>query len=78
MKLFANNPNIGFDDASTSTAEQTFELSEAQTKGEEAVETRYVKFQKVHSLSIFVESNQGGEDETRIDGLELFGDPGEA
>lgn len=77
IKLFVNNPTIGFDDASSSGGEQSFELTEAQAQGEEAVELRYVKFQKVLSLSVFIESNQGDEDETRIDSFEVLGDPGQ-
>ena len=38
---------------------------------------RFVKFQSLTSLSIFVASNQGDEDSTQIQKLAIFGQSGE-
>ncbi|KAM0755035.1 DUF1000-domain-containing protein [Meredithblackwellia eburnea MCA 4105] len=73
IKLFVNRPNLGFDDAEGEEGAQEIVLTEAQTKGTESVQLRFVRFQSVSALSIFVSDNQGGEDVTRIDKLELLG-----
>ena len=75
LRLFVNRPTLGFDDAESEEATQEIQLTEAQVKGEAAVELRFVKFQNVNVLSIFVADNQGGEGEdvTRIDELEVLG-----
>jgi hypothetical protein len=46
--------------------------------GEKVVELRYVKFQRVNSLQIFVVDNQEGGEVTRIDSLDIFGQTVEA
>jgi hypothetical protein len=38
---------------------------------------KYVKFQRVTALSIFVENNQGGDDVTRIQKIAIFGQTGD-
>jgi len=78
LKLFINRPTIGFDDAENDAATQEIELSKDQASGAEAVQLRFVLFQRVQSLQIFVSSNQGGEDTTRIDAIEVFGELGDA
>ncbi|GAA5934901.1 uncharacterized protein JCM15063_003097 [Sporobolomyces koalae] len=75
IRLFVNQSSIGFDEAEGQDAAQELELTEAQAKGSEAVQLRFVRFQNVSHLSIFVASNQGGEDVTRIDKLDLIGVP---
>jgi len=77
IKLFVDRFNLGFDEAESEEATQELTLTEAQAKGDEAVELRFVRFIKVSSLSIFVLSNQGEGDETRIDSLDILGDSGE-
>ncbi|GAA5876561.1 hypothetical protein JCM16303_003580 [Sporobolomyces ruberrimus] len=75
IRLFVNKSSVGFDDAESQEPAQELELTEAQAKGDEAVQLRFVRFQNVSHLSIFVASNQGGEDVTRIDKLDLIGVP---
>ena len=77
IRLFLNNRNLGFDDAESLEPAQEIELTKAQGSGVEAVQLRFVKFQTVQTLAIFVENNQGGGDVTRIDKLELIGTNGE-
>jgi hypothetical protein len=46
--------------------------------GEQAIELRYVKFQRVNSLQIFIVDNQEGGEVTRIDSLDILGQSVEA
>ncbi|KAL1745435.1 PITH domain-containing protein [Schizophyllum fasciatum] len=81
VKLFVNRPNIGFEDvedASDGEVAQTIELTEDDVRSGKPIALRFVRFQSVNSLHLFVASNQGGEDETRIDAVDVFGVPVEA
>ncbi|KDE07093.1 hypothetical protein MVLG_02663 [Microbotryum lychnidis-dioicae p1A1 Lamole] len=74
IRLFVNaGSTLTFDDAESLEPAQEIELTEKQAKGEEAVQLRFVRFQNVTLLSVFVASNQGDEEVTRLDGLELIG-----
>ncbi|KZT66858.1 DUF1000-domain-containing protein [Daedalea quercina L-15889] len=75
IKLLINRPTIGFDDFSEGDFTQEFELTEDQVKEGRRVSLRFVRFQAVNALHIFVESNHGSEDQTRIDAIDAFGAP---
>ncbi|OSX64733.1 hypothetical protein POSPLADRAFT_1178293 [Postia placenta MAD-698-R-SB12] len=75
IKLFLNHPSLGFDDVEDGEAAQEFELTEEQVQQGKRIPLRYVRFQSVNTLHIFVESNQGGEDQTRIDAIDFYGFP---
>ncbi|KAK0210047.1 PITH domain-containing protein [Desarmillaria ectypa] len=78
LKLVVNRSNVGFEeleDADEPDVAQILELSEEEVKEAKQVALRFVRFQKVNSLHIFVVSNHGGEDETRIDKFDVFGVP---
>ncbi|ODN75241.1 thioredoxin [Cryptococcus amylolentus CBS 6039] len=72
IKLFINQPNIGFDEADSLTPAQEIELTADQVKGDK-IELRFVRFQNVRSLHILVKDNQEVEETTRIDSIDLFG-----
>ncbi|CEG49646.1 Thioredoxin-like protein [Plasmopara halstedii] len=74
IKLFVNRPNLGFSDATDVEATQTIELKKEDLVPENDIELRFVKFQRVTSISIFVEENNGA-DETIISSLKFFGEP---
>ncbi|TDH73721.1 hypothetical protein CCR75_007247 [Bremia lactucae] len=74
IKLFVNRPNLGFSDAGDVEATQTIELTEEDFKPENDVELRFVKFQRVKSITVFVEEN-GGAETTVISSLRFFGEP---
>lgn len=76
VKLFVNQPTIGFADAASLTAVEEFELSSPQLDGE-VVMLRPVKFSRVNCLTLFIADNQGGEEETAIEKLALLGTPGD-
>ncbi|KAJ0392260.1 hypothetical protein P43SY_002903 [Pythium insidiosum] len=76
IKLYANRPNLGFSDAGDVEPTQTIEVSDPAelAKPGKDIELRFVKFQRVKSLTIFVEENHGAED-TALANLKLFGEP---
>ncbi|KAJ1021314.1 hypothetical protein NDA18_005553 [Ustilago nuda] len=79
VKIFANRSGLGFDDATSDPADQQAELTEEHVRGGEnggggkLFALRFVKFQKVDSLSIAVLSNQRDAETTRIDAIDVFG-----
>lgn len=79
IKIFANRPGLSFDDATADKGDQEAELSEDFVRGGEnggggkALSLRFVKFQKVDSLTIAVLSNQSDAETTRIDAIDLYG-----
>ncbi|KAI8998937.1 DUF1000-domain-containing protein [Trametes punicea] len=76
IRLITNRPALSFDDVEDEKAVvQEFELSEDDVREGRKIVLRFVRFQSVNNLHIFVVSNQGGEDETRIDAIDIFGMP---
>jgi len=63
---------MDFGDSESETPAQEFDLSKEDVKGGK-LELRFVRFQKVTSLHILVKSNQGDEETTRIDSIDIFG-----
>jgi len=75
MKLFINQPiTIDFETATCNLATQELELQPDELDGK-IVNLKYVKFQNVYNLQIFVVNNQTGEEVTRIDSLDIIGMP---
>lgn len=75
IKLFINLPNtIDFDAATSNIATQELELTPKDLDGG-PINLRYVKFQNVQNLQIFVKDNQSDEEVTRIDKLVILGLP---
>ncbi|KAJ3524258.1 hypothetical protein NM688_g8593 [Phlebia brevispora] len=77
IKLFINRPTLGFgdvEDAMEPEAAQVIELTEEQVSQGKRIPLRFVRFQHVNSLHIFVGAN-GGDEQTRIDGIDVLGTP---
>ncbi|KAK7054507.1 hypothetical protein VNI00_003705 [Paramarasmius palmivorus] len=77
IKLAVNKPSLGFEDvadANEPAVAQILELSEEDVKGK-PIQLRFVRFQSVNSLHIFVASNQGDEEETVINAIDVIGVP---
>jgi hypothetical protein len=72
--------NLGFEEAEDIPSTQTIELKEsdwdAQT-GTAKLELRFVKFQNVYSLVLFVADGDGESEKTRIDRIRFIGETGE-
>lgn len=52
-----------------------FRLTPEDVTGEKLVELRFVKFQNVSNLHIFVKDNFCGSETTQIDSLTIYGMP---
>jgi len=61
------------EDASEPDAAQVLELSPEDVSEGKRIFLRFVRFQSVNSLHIFIKSNQGEGNESRLDVLEIFG-----
>lgn len=77
LKIFLNQPNsVDFDKAESAEPVQQIELKpEDLADDAKPVQLKYVKFQNVNSLTIFVKDNQTGKETTRISQLVLIGSP---
>lgn len=77
MKLFLNHPSsIDFGTAESLEPVQLLELSKNDLlEDAKPVQLKYVKFQNVNSLTIFVKDNQTNKDTTRITQILLIGSP---
>lgn len=81
ISLYTNRSHVlGFDEAEDTPATQTLEIKESDwdSKTQTAkLELRFVKFQNISSLTIFVVDGEGDGEKTRIDRIRLFGESGE-
>ncbi|PNS17759.1 Thioredoxin-like protein 1 [Sphaceloma murrayae] len=81
VKLYTNRSNVlGFDEAESIAPTQVFELDESSYDSKTAtakLELRFVKFQNVTSIVVFIEDGLGDGEKTRIDRIRLVGETGE-
>lgn len=76
IKLFINLPmTLDFDSAEQMEPIQAFELTPEQVDEGEIIPLRYVKYQNVSSIQIFVADNQIESDVTKISELKIYGTP---
>lgn len=76
IKMFVNQPSsIDFDQAEGMEGIQKIELTPEDIKGEKVIPLRFVKFQNVSNVVIFVANNQGDEETTVLKYLKLIGVP---
>ncbi|KAF3044733.1 hypothetical protein E8E12_009978 [Didymella heteroderae] len=72
--------NLGFEEAEDIPSTQTIELKESdwdKETGTAKLELRFVKFQNVYSLVLFVQDGDGDSEKTRIDRIRFIGETGE-
>ncbi|XP_010546599.1 PREDICTED: PITH domain-containing protein At3g04780 [Tarenaya hassleriana] len=72
VKLFSNKENMGFSNVNDYLPSDFAELSEDNLKGKPVI-LKYVKFQNVRSLTIFIEDNQSGSEVTKVQKIALYG-----
>lgn len=81
IRLYSNKPNVlSFDEAEDLTATQIVELKpeDWDPKTHTAkVELRFVKFQNITSLVVFVAEAEGDGERTRVDRIRVVGESGE-
>ncbi|VDM77748.1 unnamed protein product [Strongylus vulgaris] len=76
VRVFSNLPNtLDFDGATSVEAVQVLEFSEKAQTEPELQQLKYVKFQNVNNLQLFIENNRGGGDVTEIEKLRIYGTP---
>ncbi|KAA0193147.1 Thioredoxin-like protein [Hyalella azteca] len=75
VRLFINQPYaMDFDSAMNNIAAQELTLTEKDLKGS-LIKLKYVKFQNVQNLTIFIQDNQSGDEVTRINSIQVIGSP---
>ncbi|KAI3381287.1 hypothetical protein SNEBB_005481 [Seison nebaliae] len=73
IKIFLNQlKTLSFDDAENNKCVQEFTLTKESFE-DELILVKFVKFQRVNSITIFIQDNLDDSDETQIDELTLFG-----
>ncbi|KAH9902098.1 putative thioredoxin [Xylariomycetidae sp. FL2044] len=80
IKLFTNRPhNLGFDEAEDINATQTIEIGERDwnASGTVNIGLRFVRFQNITSVVLFVVEGDGQSDKVRLDRVRLIGESGE-
>ncbi|KIH68067.1 putative thioredoxin [Ancylostoma duodenale] len=76
VRVFSNLPKtLDFDGASSVEAVQVLEFSEKAQNEPELQPLKYVKFQNVNNIQLFIENNHGGGDVTEIEKLRIYGTP---
>ncbi|KAI7887494.1 DUF1000-domain-containing protein [Lichtheimia hyalospora FSU 10163] len=78
VKIYANRQTLGFDDADSIKETQTLELEPKDFEDDAVVNLRFVKFQNITSLVLFIVDNQEDEETTQIQQLIFIGSPIEA
>jgi len=62
IHLYVNRENLGFEDCGDVDPTQTLELTASELReSADAVVLKFVKFQRVKSLTFFIEDNAGGD-----------------
>ena len=77
VRLFVNKTGLDFDSAKDEKPTQEIELSPSDVAPGAAKpkETRFVLFQNVSTLGIFIGANQGDEETTALKSLMILGEP---
>ncbi|KAF9354259.1 Thioredoxin-like protein 1 [Mortierella sp. AD094] len=75
IKLYVNKLTLGFDETDSVQETQTIVLSESDYEGNGLIPLRFVKFQNVTSVILFIEDNLGDEETTQIKQLVFIGSP---
>ncbi|XP_047088890.1 PITH domain-containing protein At3g04780-like [Lolium rigidum] len=73
VKLFSNKEHMGFSNVNDFPPSDSVDLSSSHLLESKPVTLKYVKFQNVRSLTMFIEDNQSGADITQIQKIALYG-----
>jgi hypothetical protein len=73
IRIFMNQPTtVDFDKAVGMTSTQDITLTPAQLDSGELIPLKFVKFQNVQNLQLFMRDNQEGEEVTVVDQLHII------
>lgn len=76
IKIFINQPvTFDFDQASAALAIQEIECTPKDFEGDSLIALRFVKFQNIQNIMLFVDNNLTGNDRTIIEQLKFIGAP---
>ncbi|KAG0049831.1 hypothetical protein BGZ83_005358 [Gryganskiella cystojenkinii] len=75
IKLYVNKLTLGFDETDSVEETQTIVLSEKDYEANGVIPLRFVKFQNVNSVILFIEDNLGDEETTQVKQLIFIGSP---
>jgi len=76
VKIFINQPKtLDFDSADSMDAVQTLEITPELLEDGAVIPLRFVKFQSVSSVTLFIRDNQSGSEKTQINYLGFIGSP---
>lgn len=76
VKVFQNQPrSLDFDSADSMTPTQQLDLNPEDIEEGSVTQLRYVKFQNVTSITLFIKDNQEGGEVTQVDHLGFIGTP---
>jgi thioredoxin len=73
IKLYVNRPTLGFDEVDSVEPTQTLDLTEEDYADDKLIPLRFVKWQSVSSVVIFIGSNLGEEETTQLRQLIFVG-----
>jgi len=73
IKLFLHRPNYSFSDCESEEATETVTLTPAQVQSGEEVKLKFVKWQNVTNLTMFISSNQEDSPVTFLNQLDFVG-----
>eukprot|EP01024_Parvocaulis_polyphysoides_P041902 TRINITY_DN3843_c0_g1_i1.p1 TRINITY_DN3843_c0_g1~~TRINITY_DN3843_c0_g1_i1.p1 ORF type:complete len:182 (+),score=17.01 TRINITY_DN3843_c0_g1_i1:31-576(+) len=77
VKIFKNEPNLGFQEAESRKPIFETELTTEQLQNRTFIPLQRVQFSRVQVVTIFIESNQDDNETTRVSWISLSGWPGE-
>ena len=80
LQIYHNRPHIlGFEEAEDIPATQVVTLAESDwdSTGTANIPLRFVKFQNVTSLVVFIVDGEGSGDRVRVDRFRIIGETGE-
>ena len=80
LQFYINRPHIlGFEEADDIPATQVVKLSEKDwdSTGTATISLRFVKFQNITTLIMFVVDGEGSGDKVRVDRVRIIGETGE-
>lgn len=76
VKVFQNQPrSLDFDSADSMEPIQTLELTPDDVKEGSLIPLRFVKFQNVSNITLFIKDNLSGDEVTQLDYLGFIGSP---
>lgn len=75
IKTYVNKLNLGFDDTDSFPETELLTLSEKDYGETAVVPLRFVRYQNVNSVVLFIASNLGDEEETVLKQLTFYGTP---